>query len=122
MTEKRFEVVKFTELEYGIRKDNECLIGLSFDRITAEYIVKEWNALTNENEELKSALSDIDWNYEQSMENEIETSNENILLLKDVKQLKKENEHIRQTIKTLYETERTQIGKNVLKQLYEAIQ
>ena len=34
----------------------------------------------------------------------------------------KENEHIKQTIKDMINTERTEIGKSVLKQLYEAIQ
>ena len=36
--------------------------------------------------------------------------------------LRKENEHIKQTIKTMLENERTELGKSVLKQLYEAIQ
>ena len=34
----------------------------------------------------------------------------------------KENEHIKQTIKTMMENERTHLGKNVLRQLWEAIQ
>ena len=33
-----------------------------------------------------------------------------------------ENEHIKQTIKDMLENERTELGKSVLKQLYEAIQ
>lgn len=33
-----------------------------------------------------------------------------------------EKEHIKHTIKTMMETERTELGKSVLKQLYEAIQ
>ena len=37
-------------------------------------------------------------------------------------QLTRENNHIKQTIQEAYENERTQIGKNVLKQLLEAIQ
>ena len=36
--------------------------------------------------------------------------------------LAEENEHIKQTIKDMINTERTEIGKSVLKQLYEAIQ
>ena len=54
--------------------------------------------LMEENKQLKSALSDLDWSYEQSMDNEIETANENLLLLKDVKQLQKENEELKQRI------------------------
>ena len=37
-------------------------------------------------------------------------------------QLVKENKQIRNIIIELYQTEKTQIGKNTLKQLYEAIQ
>ena len=37
-------------------------------------------------------------------------------------ELAEENTHIKNTIKELYQTERTQIGKNTLKQLIEAIQ
>ena len=37
-------------------------------------------------------------------------------------ELNDENNHIKQTIQEAYESERTQIGRNVLKQLLEAIQ
>ena len=37
-------------------------------------------------------------------------------------ELNDENEQLKQTIKESYETERTSIGKSVLKQLLEAIQ
>ena len=37
-------------------------------------------------------------------------------------ELNNENTRIKQTIKEAYETERTQIGRNVLRQLLEAIQ
>lgn len=36
--------------------------------------------------------------------------------------LKEENEHIKTTIKTMMENERTELGRSVLKQLWEAIQ
>ena len=36
--------------------------------------------------------------------------------------LHEENQHIKHTIKTMMENERTELGKNCLKQLYEAIQ
>lgn len=36
--------------------------------------------------------------------------------------LEKENEHIKTTIKTMMDTERTELGRSVLKQLWEAIQ
>ena len=59
MTEKRFEVVKRTELQYGIKKDNEAFIGLSFDRVTAEFLVSEWNSLDNENKKLKQENKEL---------------------------------------------------------------
>lgn len=37
-------------------------------------------------------------------------------------QLNEENEHIKQTIKDMINTERTELGRSVLKQLWEAIQ
>ena len=42
--------------------------------------------------------------------------------IESYQQLEKENEKLKQTIKEAYETERTQLGKSVLKQLMEAIQ
>ena len=36
--------------------------------------------------------------------------------------LLEENEHIKHTIKTMMENERTELGRSVLKQLWEAIQ
>ena len=41
---------------------------------------------------------------------------------KKLNELDKENQHIKNTIKKAYNNERTHIGKNVLKQLIEAIQ
>ena len=37
-------------------------------------------------------------------------------------ELNNENQHIKQTIREAYKTERTHIGRNVLRQLLEAIQ
>jgi len=39
-----------------------------------------------------------------------------------IKELSEENEHIKQTIKNMMETERTELGQSVLRQLGEAIQ
>ena len=44
------------------------------------------------------------------------------ILLNEYVDVKKENERLKQTIQEAYKTERTQIGRNVLKQLLEAIQ
>ena len=39
-----------------------------------------------------------------------------------IKELSEENEHIKHTIKTMIETERTELGQSVLKQLWEQIE
>ena len=44
------------------------------------------------------------------------------MILDLMNELNDENNHIKQTIKEAYQTERTQIGRNVLRQLLEAIQ
>ena len=43
-------------------------------------------------------------------------------LIESYQQLEKENEHIKITIKTMMENERTELGQSVLRQLWEAIQ
>lgn len=43
-------------------------------------------------------------------------------LIDKANELLEENQHIKQTIKTMMETERTALGRSVLKQLWEAIQ
>jgi hypothetical protein len=48
--------------------------------------------------------------------------NEYSAMRRDVFRYKKENEHIKHTIKTMMENERTKLGQSVLRQLYEAIQ
>jgi hypothetical protein len=45
-----------------------------------------------------------------------------VAMLNEGVMIAKENEHIKNTIKETYETERTALGKSVLKQLLEAIQ
>lgn len=42
-------------------------------------------------------------------------------LIENGVELAKENRHIKQTIQSMMESERTEIGKNILKQLYEVI-
>lgn len=49
------------------------------------------------------------------------TMNNDRQCLKTIKELEKENQHIKTTIREAYNNERTQIGKSVLKQLLENI-
>ena len=76
---------------------------------TLEQCANELNRLNKENEQLRK---------EKECDKQIFTKKRLHELLQ---QTQKENEHIKQTIHEAYETERTQIGKNVLRQLQEAI-
>jgi len=66
------------------------------------------NALYNENEELKTTIQQL--------------TNDNTKQKKKLNTTMKENEHIKTTIKDMINTERTEIGQSVLRQLWEAIQ
>jgi len=66
--------------------------------------------LLNENEQLRK---------EKECDKQIFTKKRLHELLQ---QTQKENEHIKQTIKTMMENERTELGQSVLRQLLEAIQ
>lgn len=50
------------------------------------------------------------------------SSHRNADLIRENGQLNRENKHIKTTVKQLYESERTELGKSVLKQVMEAIQ
>jgi len=87
------------ELSFGI-KDNGKLISV-------KDLLKIANHLNNENHELK-LLRKAEF--------------DELAIAEICKQISKENTHIKHTIQVAYETERTHIGRNVLKQLMEAIQ
>ena len=76
-------------------------------------------------------MSIVDWQTKQPFDyTTYEVHSSSITATKDemedlcllLNELNDENNHIKQTIQEAYESERTQIGKNVLKQLLEAIQ
>ena len=92
MTAKRFTRDEHT----GYLYDNGEIV---------EDVMKLLNALNDENEQLQFELKECNDNRRFSR-----------------RELKKENERIKHIIQEAYETERTQIGKNVLKQLMEAIE
>jgi DNA anti-recombination protein RmuC len=77
-----------------------------------ERLVDQMNALHEENQQCKEYNAII---YANSTKNDREH-------IKQINQLQKENQRIKQTIREAYETERTQIGKNTLKQLLEALE
>ena len=108
MTEKRYFKEDFYD-EYAIKKE-DIIIAIVDSGSNANKICDELNALHEENEQLRK---------EKECDKQIFTKKRLHELLQ---QTQKENEHIKQTIREAYETERTQLGHNVLKQLLEAIQ
>ena len=89
---------------------------------TARTCCTRLNCLTEENKELKhenvNIMSDLDYYLVKSR------SCEKGLFEKDrqIAKLEKENQYIKNTIKEMLDNERTEIGKSVLKQLWEIIQ
>ena len=107
-TEKRFTI--FGEWH------NDCVIDEIRDN-TGEYVtIGRVVDLLNENEELKSRVEYLERKIDRertSYQKQHEKWEEEI---------QKENEYIKNTIKEAYETERTDLGKSVLKQLLEQLQ
>ncbi len=77
------------------------------------------NELNNENTQLKKQLQDCRIYNGKLYSNGVKKDKP---IVNDLIKQRKENTRIKQTIREAYETERTQIGRNVLKQLLEAIQ
>ena len=86
---------------------NYCEHAFKFkdEWLTDKEVVDLLKQLNDENEQLQFKLKEC---------------NDNKLFSR--RELEKENERIKHMIQEAYETERTQIGKNVLKQLMEAIE
>ena len=113
MTEKRFTLhinwfnKEKTEGEALLKDNGQPL--LETERIDDARLLKNiLNELYGENEQLKSTINTL--------------THDNTKMKKVLNTTKKENEYIKNTIQEAYETERTHIGKSVLKQLMEAIQ
>lgn len=101
MTEKRFS---YEEVNFC----NDNLTGNQFDLTNPKEMLELLNSLADESEELKERNQEL---YDKLQETMAAYS------------LKMgETELIKHMIQEAYETERTQIGKSVLKQLMEAIQ
>ena len=96
MTEKRFGIIKTKT--YGLYVPVDKMKVYNFSGFESELDCIR----------VVNALNDLE---EKSRENG-----------KIASKFLEENEQIKQTIKEAYQTERTQIGKNVLRQLMEAIQ
>ena len=104
MTEKRFEFREINELP---------ILPKCYDTEKQEYAnlfecVGWLNELYRENEQLKTTIQQL--------------TNDNTKQKKKLNTTMKENEHIKQTIKDMINTERTELGKMTLRQLWRQIQ
>ena len=90
-------------------ENNELRQELNCEKplFTKKRLHQQNQQLTEENEQLKSTINTL--------------TCDNTKMKKVLNTTKKENEYIKNTIKEAYETERTDLGKSVLKQLMEAI-
>ena len=105
MTEKRFTYFK-SKIGFGKQGIDDNLKGYTFD-FTMDNVLDCMNDLSEENEQLK-----IRFNEERE---------KSLKFCRNIDTLTIENEHIKNTIQEAYETERTHIGRNVLKQLLNNI-
>ena len=107
MTENK----RFTLEEFGDR----CVAHDNGRGMNTRQVVEFLNAYEDENEQLKSANAKLK-DENQSLKNHIQ------MLQKHIKRLENDNIKTYILIKEAYKTERTALGKSVLKQLLEAIQ
>ena len=108
MTEnKRFTITQDFEEHHRQIRDNGHIIMGCFVKPQAEVIVNLLNELSEENEQLK-----IRFNEERE---------KSLKFCRNIDTLTIENEHIKNTIQEAYNSERTQIGQSVLKQLMENV-
>jgi ribosomal protein L13 len=103
MTAKRFQ--------YNVNKNCiECdgKFVAYVDMVDGFRIANKLTVLAEENEQLKTTIHQL--------------RTDNTKQKKKLNTTMKENEHIKQTINDMINTERTELGRSVLKQLWEEIQ
>lgn len=101
MTEKRFYMDKSGDL---YDKENGLLMldfGYSYDGVNCKRLIDLLNELHEENQSKQKLIH---------------------LAANKIDNLLEENKHIKHTIKTMMENERTELGQSVLKQLWEQIE
>ena len=107
MTEKRFTLKEIDNFNYGIKVTDVIMDdGIELPQSTVCDLL---NDLSTENDELRQEL-----NCEKPLFTKKRLHQEN-------QQLTDEIQKIKNTIKEAYNSERTQIGKSVLKQLMENV-
>ena len=108
MTENK----RFTLEEFGLN----FIVNDNGRNLTAKQTVDRLNELNDENEQLKSRVEYLERKIDRertSYQKQHEKWEEEI---------QKENEHIKHLIKEAYETERTALGKSVLKQILDNVE
>ena len=109
MTGKRFVDYFDKDHNYIIQDlQNEDEYQVGFVNCDEDVFLELINQLSDENEQLKEIIDQLRTDNTQQKK----------LLNKTMKQ----NHHTKTTIQTMMDTERTELGKSVLKQLWEAIQ
>lgn len=83
---------------------------------------QKYDELEEDRDYVKSLL-DVEFEKRIKLQKENEQlRHDATILIQSNQDYRKENEYIKTTIKTMMENERTELGRSVLKQLYEAIQ
>ena len=112
MTAKQFEVIDYFDSENksikAIRDNGTTEIYSMDNELEANSTCEKLNALHEENTQLKEGLKELKEIGDYQAQR--------------IQELNNENQHIKNTIQTMKETERTQMGQSVLKQLWEQIQ
>ena len=81
--------------------------------------------IEDSDENIEVLCDRLNWLVEENEQLQIDKKNwyrNDSKIRVELHKLEKENEHIKHTIKTMMETERTELGQSVLRQLWEAIQ
>jgi len=113
MTAKRWEIINEEFISYTggtaqLITNGECKVHLWETPKDAQLFCDKLNAINEENEQLKTTIQQL--------------RTDNTKQKKLLNTTMKENEHIKTTIKDMINTERTEIGKMTLRQLWRQIQ
>ena len=98
-------------------------LGNAYDFVVKDHKTnKTYGTFQGEHTSLKKCFEDITKEIEQLEIQIADLRYENRNLKSNLNSCQRERKQIKQTIQEAYKSERTQIGRNVLKQLLEAIQ
>ena len=116
-------VITLVKCLNGLSDENEELKNKYVDEYSLrETLQEDLQRVEEENEQLKTQLQNTSDQRDEFHRGARENANRVGKLEKENEQLKSENQQIRDTIKEMYETERTALGRSVLRQLLEKIE